>query len=109
MTHFKRKGLIVYLRTLQAIRKSVIVAVAFFCLLQLMILGAVGTFVVTVLLTDQDQISKLWILLSGFLILFSLPLVGLIILFSERVWLKASGAQEYFGKEHPPTTETQTV
>jgi len=102
MTHVRRKGLIAYLRTLQAIRKSVIVAIAFFCLLQLMIFGAVGTFVLTVLLTNQEQASKLWILLSGFLILFAIPLVGLGVLFSERIWLKASGAQEFFDKESPP-------
>src|SRR4051794_8965417 len=81
VTHFRRQGLIVYLRTLQAIRKSVLVAIAFFCLIQLMIFGLIGTFVSAVLLSGQDQISKLWILLAGFLVLFAAPLVGLGFLF----------------------------
>jgi hypothetical protein len=101
MTHFKRKGLIVYLRTLQIVRKSVLAAIAFFCLLQLMIFGAIGTFVTAVLLSNQDQVAKLWILLAGSLLMFAVPMIGLAFLFSERTWLKASGAQEYFEKESP--------
>lgn len=101
MSHMKRKGLIVYLRALQAIRKSVIIAIAFFCLIQLMLMGLVGTFVTGVLLTNQDTTAKLWILLAGFLIVFALPFLGLAFLFSERTWLKASGAQEFFANETP--------
>jgi|GEM_PF-1152482 len=101
MTHMRRKGLIVYLRALQAIRKSVLVAIAFFCLIQLMLMGLVGTFVTGVLLSNQEPASKLWILLAGFLIIFALPLIGLAFLFSERTWLKASGAQEFFAEEKP--------
>lgn len=103
MTHMKRKGLIVYLRSLQVIRKSVLAAILFFCLIQLMLMGVIGTFVVTVLLTNQDSTAKLWILLAGFLVLFALPFVGLAVFFSERMWLKASGVQEYFtGEKGPP-------
>jgi hypothetical protein len=106
MTHFKRKGLLVYLRTLQVIRKSVLAAIAFFCLIQLMIFGAIGTFVTGVLLTNQDPVAKLWILLAGFLLFFGLPFIGLVILFSERAWLKASGAQEYFQEEKPAPSQS---
>lgn len=107
VTHFRRKGLIVYLRTLQAVRKSVIAAIAFFCVLQLMVIGLIGSFVTAVLLSNQDQISKLWLLLSGFLILFIVPLIGLIFALSERTWMKASGAQEYFDREKPSAAPSQ--
>lgn len=106
-THMRRKGLIVYLRALQAIRKSVLFGIAFFALIQLMLMGLIGSFVTGVFLTNQDLTAKLWILLAGFLVIFSLPFVGLAYLFSEKTWLKASGAQQFFAEQQPQSSENE--
>ncbi len=98
--HIKRRGMIVYLRTLQAVRRSLLALILFVCCLQLMVIGAVGTFVTVVLLSNED--GKLWVLLAGFLILLVLPVAGLAILLSERLWFKFSGAEQFFANQPVP-------
>ncbi len=105
ITTFKRRGMLAYLKTLQVVRRSVVATIALICVLQLMVIGAVGVFVTGVMLTNQDPVAKLWILLSGFLFILALPLVALAIVFSERFWFKMSGADKYFEyekQESPP-------
>jgi hypothetical protein len=90
-THFRRKGQIIYLRTLQAVRRSLLAAILFICCLQLIVIGFVGTFVAGVLLTNEEPTVKLWILLAGFLTVLLLPIFGLTFLLSERTWYRYSG------------------
>jgi hypothetical protein len=92
----KTQGLLVYLKILQAVRKSLLGIIAFLCFLQFIVLGLIGTFVVGVLLTHNEPETKLWILLSGFLVLLAVPMIGLTFMFSERLWFKMSGAEEFF-------------
>lgn len=108
LSHLKRRSLLVYLRTLQAVRRSLLAAVVFACCLQLLVIGAVGTFVTGVLLTDQEWATKLWILFGGFATLLALPAVALTILLSERVWFKASGAGKLFSDIPSNDTEKGT-
>lgn len=98
-SHVKKKGLLLYLKMLQAVRRSLLAVIAFFCLLQLMVIGAIGTFVTAVFLGTGDTTTKLWILLAGFLLILVIPLVGIGLLFSERLWFKFSGAEEQFASE----------
>lgn len=91
----KKKALLIYLKTLQATRRSFIAAIAVFCILQLMVFGFLGTVITAVwLLPLEDVNTKLYILLGFFGFLFLIPLIGLCIFLSERVWFRASGAEQ---------------
>lgn len=102
ITAMKRRGMLVYLRALQTARRSLLAAIVFACVLQLMVIGLVGAFITGVLLLEQETGVKLWILFSGFGVLFGLPFVTLIVVFSERVWFKASGAEKFFSHDVAP-------
>ena len=91
----RKKAVITYLKTLKVVRHSLLAAVLILISLQLMIIGLVGAIVSGVFLTpDLDIQTKLWILFSVFLLLFFIPCVGLLLFFSERTWLKISGAEK---------------
>ena len=90
----KKKGLLIYLKTLQAVRKSLLFAFMLFLTLQLMMLGFVGLVASGVwLLPLEDQSQRLWILFAVFAAFFTIPLIGLFVLFNEKNWLKISGAE----------------
>jgi uncharacterized membrane protein len=65
-----------------------------FFFLQLMILSLVGLLVTGVLLSNYDFRVKMEILFCLFAVLFSLPFLVLIIILSERLWFRASGAEK---------------
>lgn len=90
----KKKAVLIYLKTLQAVRKSLLATVIILITLQLMILGLVGACVTAIWLYPTDLDSKLWILLFLFSLLFLIPLIGLIIFFSESTWLRLSAAEK---------------
>jgi hypothetical protein len=89
----KRKGVIAYLRTLQGTRRFVILCLAAFLVLQIMIFSGFGALVTGFLLWDYDFAAKIEILFGVFIGFFALPFIALLIIFSERFWYKASGAE----------------
>lgn len=90
----KKKGLLIYLKTLQAVRKSLLFAFMLFMTLQLMMIGFVGLVASGVwLLPLEDQSQRLWILFTVFAAFFIIPLVALFVMFNEKNWLKLSGAE----------------
>jgi hypothetical protein len=106
LKELKKRGMIAYLKTLQAARKSLLAVLLVFCFVQLMIIGAVGTFVTAVLLSNQDPAAKLWILLGGFLAILVIPLITLVFALSERSWFKFSGAESFFNDKNGEESET---
>ncbi len=91
----RKKAVLTYLKTLKVVRQSLLAAVFILISLQLMIIGLVGALVSGVFLNPNLDIqTKLWILFSVFLLLFFIPCVGLLFFFSERRWLKISGAEK---------------
>ena len=90
----KKKGLLFYLKILQTARKSLIGAIFIFSILQLMIFGLVGALIAGIFLLPQDLEMKIWILFFTGLGFFLVPLFLLIYILSEKVWLKASHAEE---------------
>lgn len=90
----KRQGVIAYLRLLQGTRRVLVVALAAFLIVQLMLISFVGTVVCAVWLWDTDLQLKLQVLCGIFATLFTLPFIGLLVLFNERLWYQASGAQK---------------
>ena len=91
----KRKAILVYLKTLQAARKSLIAAILIFATLQLMMLGLLGSLVVSVWLIPTDDLqTKLFILLGVFGSLFLVPVLLLVYFLSEKTWFRLSRAEE---------------
>ena len=91
----KKKGILFYLKALQGVRQSLLFALILFFTFQIMVLGFIGAVVSGVwLLPIEDTGVRLWILFSVFAVLFLIPLTALIIVFSEKTWLKLSGAHE---------------
>jgi hypothetical protein len=91
----KKKGLLIYLKTLQVVRKSMLFAFMLFLTLQLMMIGFVGAIASGVwLIPVEDQATRLWILFGVFSGFFIIPFLALIFIFSEKTWLKISGADD---------------
>ena len=65
-----------------------------FSILQMMIIGFIGTIIAGIFLLPQDFESKVWILFFVFIGLFIIPFAVLIYALSEKIWYKASGADE---------------
>ena len=100
-TRVRKKAVLTYLKTLKVVRQSLLAAVLILMALQLMIIGFVGAIISGVLLNPNiDMQSKLWILFSLFLLIFFIPCLGLILFFSERTWLKISGAEKLLTEKH---------
>ncbi len=96
VSRLKNKALLVYLRTLQFARRSLLFAFILFSFFQLMILGFVGSIVTGVWMIPIDDTQvKLWIILGIFAAMFLIPILFLLIFFSEKHWYQISGAQEF--------------
>jgi hypothetical protein len=94
LREMKKRGVVAYMKTLQGTRYALMGALAAFCILQIMALSLLAAIACGVWLLDLETDTKLQILLGCFGALFALPFLGLIVLFSERLWYKASGAQK---------------
>lgn len=89
----KRRSLAVYLRFLRGARYSVMALLAAFLVLQMMMLSLVGAIVTGVYLWDHDFQAKVEILFWIFAGTFAVPAVLLMILMSEYLWFRISGAR----------------
>jgi hypothetical protein len=89
----KKQGVLAYLRALQGTRRALMLVVALLAVLQLMTLALAGAIVCGFLLWNADFEFKLEVLLGTCLTLFAIPALGLAVLFSQRLWYKASGAK----------------
>ena len=96
----RKKAVLAYLKTLKAVRQSLLAAVLIIISLQLMVIGFVGAIISAVFLNpDLDIQTKLWVLFSVFLLILIVPGVGLALFFSERTWLKISGAEKLLSEK----------
>lgn len=89
----KTKAILIYLKTLQAMRRSLAVGLIVFCILQFMVFGFLGIIVTAIWLLPEDTNAKLSILLGFFAVIFFVPFIALCYLLSERVWFRASGVK----------------
>lgn len=90
----KKKAVLIYLKTLQAMRRSIAVGLIVFCILQFMVFGFLGLVVTSIWLLPQDTDAKLFILLGFFAFIFFVPFIVLCYILSERVWFRISGAEK---------------
>ena len=97
----KKKAILTYLKTLKIIRQSLLATILLLVTLQLMSLGLVGLLVTGVwLFPVEDLHTKLWILFTLFSIIFLIPCLGLFLFFSEKTWLRLSGAEKLLSKNN---------
>lgn len=90
----RRKGMLIYLKVLRIARKSIMALLAIYACLQLMLFGFVGAVASGIyLLPIEDQTTRLWILFAVSMGFFLIPAIGLMIILSERTWVKASGVE----------------
>ena len=94
----QRQGLLAYLKALQALRHGVIGGLLLLLFLQTLVIGLIGTTVVTVFLIIDDNQTRLWALFGIFALLSIIPLLVIVNLVSDRVWFRASGAAKLLGK-----------
>jgi hypothetical protein len=94
----KAKGVLIYLKTLQVARLSVMGVLAVFALVQILLFGFIGALISGVWLLPQEENIKLWILFGVFAFLFLVTTLLLIFAFSEKVWYRLSGAEEMVEK-----------
>lgn len=88
------RGLVIYLKTVEKIRTAAIGLIAFFVILQAMTIGFFLTVATAVYLLPWAVEDKVLVILGLGATLFLLPLIGLIVFLSSRVWYKASGAEK---------------
>ncbi len=91
----KQRALLIYLKALQAMRRSLILVVLVFIVLQVMVLSFFGAMFAAVWLWPEiDLTTKLWILFGVCGSLFLVPCAGLCLVFSDSVWFRLSGAKQ---------------
>ncbi len=90
----RAKGVIFYLRAIQTSRLLLIGALTAFLVLQVMMISGFGMLLTGFWLWDTEAATKVEILFWIFTGLFSVPFVLLLILLSERLWFRLSGAKD---------------
>jgi hypothetical protein len=98
----KRHGVLAYLKVVQGSRRALLGVLLALFVFQLMMTALVGTLVCGVLILDLDFQLKMQILFGGFAALFLIPAITLVVVFSERFWFKASGAERLMREVRRP-------
>ena len=99
---YQKKGVLAYLKALQALRRGVAGSILVFIFLQTLVIGLIGVSVVTVFLVTEDHRTRLWILLGAFSLLLIVPAFGIGFLMSERTWFRLSGAEQLVERINKP-------
>ncbi len=100
MRKVKKTALMAYLKTLRIVRQSLLATVLILVALQLMVFGLIGMVVTGVWLCPTNDVqTKLWILLIAFSVIFLIPCLGLFLFFSEKNWLRVSGAEKLLNEQ----------
>jgi hypothetical protein len=94
----KVRGVLLYLKTLQIARLSLMGLLAIFVVMQLLIFGFFGAVITGVWLLPQDENIKLWILFGVFTLFCLITSGFLLFAFSEKIWYRLSGAEEMVEK-----------
>tara|TARA_B110001454_G_scaffold219198_1_gene251566 strand:+ start:144760 stop:145110 length:351 start_codon:yes stop_codon:yes gene_type:complete len=94
----KKRGVLMYLKILQAVRTSIVGALLVVFALQIFVFAVVGVVLTAIYLAPFEDDTKAWILLGlcGTIVL----LVGVVLthIFSEKTWFKHSGASQLIPK-----------
>lgn len=90
----KKKGILLYLKLLQAVRKSIVGALLVFFALQIFIFSIVGVVLTGLYLSPFENETKALILFGLCLIVALFFGIVLSYVLSEKTWFKHSGASQ---------------
>lgn len=90
----KKQGLLIYLKVLNGVRLGTLGFILLFVFFNLMVVSLLAFVIVGVWLIPIDMETKLYCLLGIFGFFFVSSTAILIWAFSEKTWLKESGANE---------------
>ena len=90
----KKAGLLFYLRALTVIRSSLLGLIFVVFAFQIFVFSCIGIVLTGLYLSPIDMETKVWILLGLCSFTFVLVTILLMVIFSEKNWLKYSGAQD---------------
>ncbi len=90
----KKQGLLIYLKVLNGVRLGTLGFILLFVFFNLMVISLLALVVVSIWLMPIDLETKLFCLLGIFGLFFLTSMAILIWAFSEKTWLKESGANE---------------
>ncbi len=94
----KKAGLIYYIKVLSTLRVS-LMGVAFLILaFQIFVFSLVGLIIMGVYLAPIENDAKVWVLFGLCSVIFLITVGLLVFAFSEKNWLKYSGATELISK-----------
>lgn len=94
VSDIKAKSIVAYLRLLNGARMSLVGIVTVFLVMQLIVFGLALMVGTAVFLVPIDMNLKLWALFALGGLLFLVPILGISILLSQRLWYRASGADK---------------
>jgi len=94
MRHARRRGTLVFLKTLEGVRLSLAGLIAVFIVLQFLSTGFFVMVGAGLWLLPIELDYKMWSLLGLGVMLFFVPLMALIYFLSGRFWYRASGAEK---------------
>ena len=97
----RRRGLRVYFRAVNGVRRLLVALVVVNVLIQLMITSLLALCATAAFLFVPDENTRLYVLGAVFLTLFLVPFVGGLYLLSESFWLKLSGAEGLIADPNP--------
>lgn len=90
----RKKGIQAYLKFLQGARLTAVGFITALIVLQLIGFGLAMMVTAGVLLSPWEMEIKLWIVFGVGASLFLIPVLGLSFLLSQRLWYRASGAED---------------
>lgn len=90
----KKQGLLIYLKALNGVRLGTLAFILLFVFFNMMVFSLFALVILGVWLLPVDFQTKLFYLLGLFGFLFITSMAILIWAFSEKTWLKQSGATE---------------
>jgi hypothetical protein len=105
----KVRGLKTYLKVLQGARWSLMGVVSLFAMIQFMCLGLAVMLAAGVFLSPWEMDQKLWAALGVGAFLFIIPAIVMMILFSQRLWYRVSGASKMVDKVLTSQNDTNSA
>lgn len=92
------KGVLIYLKTVNGIRRTLMGVMTLFFVFQVVVLSFFSTLVFSLWLAPWELETKLWIGLGVSFCLFFIPFCFFTYMLQEKIWYKVSQAEQWLDK-----------